>query len=167
MRKHCCQELESRKATCYHCSRSDHPNLTNPPCSLTLTPSEPACRAWPPPLRPPATLLKLPLRSPPARTGTLKYAGPTVVPVNKTTVPVLWRPLAYLQRLPQHPDLLRGCRGPQGATSLGWAWLAACSGTCRPNTAFLNPGQPRRSYTWRGSSVEAILPPSALLSPVT
>lgn len=41
-----------------------HPGpVTTPP---TLTPSEPACRAWAPLLRPTATLLKLPLRSPPA-----------------------------------------------------------------------------------------------------
>lgn len=32
---------------------------------------------------------------------------------------------------------------------------------------FLNPGQPRHSRTRRGSSVEATLPPSTLLSPVT
>lgn len=40
--------------------------LPRPP---TLTPSEPACRAWPPPLLAPAAPLRLPLRSPPANTG--------------------------------------------------------------------------------------------------
>lgn len=104
----------------------------------TLTPSEPACRVWPPLPRPPAALPRLPLRSPPANTRGRPQG-------------VLARPLPCLpeaphpephtcKRLPQHPDLLGGRRGPWGAACLGWAWFRTCSRTCGPTTASWGPG---------------------------
>lgn len=62
--ENCGQELQPRQAgwpVLLWAQAS--PPATTPP---TLTPSAPACRVWPPLLRPPATPLKLPLRSPPA-----------------------------------------------------------------------------------------------------
>lgn len=66
--EHCGQELQPRQAGWLASATlsPSHPcPATTPP---TLTPSEPACRVWVPLLRPPDTLLKLPLRSPPAST---------------------------------------------------------------------------------------------------
>ena len=116
------------------CSGPRHPGpAATPP---TLTPSEPACRVWPPTLRPPAALLKLPLRSPPAHRT--EQGQPPPAPLHPTASPQ--GPPPTCKRLPQHPDLLGGHSGPRGAASLGWTWFSTCSGTCRPSTAALSPG---------------------------
>lgn len=118
------------------CSRPRHPGPASTP--PTLTPSEPACRVWPPPLRPPAVLLKLPLRSPPARrTEQCQQRPPHPTPPRRLPPP---GSPPTCKRLPQHPDLLGGRSGPCGAASLGWTWFSTCSGTCRPSTAALSPG---------------------------
>lgn len=60
-----------------------------------------------------------------ARTGTIKYAVPTVILSSQTTAPVHWRPLAYLQKASSAPrSLLRVQRDPM--SHLPGVGLARC-----------------------------------------